>query len=235
MSEINTIDPTLYKENPAINGTTKYILDNIPGMKLVRCPNINFHRFVFPTEDGSDPTGINVEEGELLYGLVRVFKPRLMLETGTNIGVSAMYAALAMKDNGFGKLLTIEGFKDLIPVAQKYFDMVGVTEQVEIVHAMTEDFELNKDQDIDFMWLDTKIETRYPEMEKFYPKLTNGGIICVHDHPRLGENPMFGEVPNIARSMHRIEIQSGCGMTFFQKRVPGLASENRVYYGINNK
>jgi len=231
---MNQIDTNLYKENKAINGATRHILENIPGMKVIRETNINFHRFVFPNPDGSDPTGINIEEGELLYGLVRTFKPRLMLETGTNIGTSAIYAALAMKDNGFGKLITLEGFKDLIPTAQHYIDLVGVSDQVEIVHALSQDFELAKDQVIDFMWLDTLLEIRYQELMKFYPHLTNGGIICIHDHPCLGENPAFGPVPELVSSLHRIEAQTGHGLTFFQKRTTGVSNESRVYYGINN-
>lgn len=44
----------------------------------------------------------------LLYILVRKYKPHLMIETGVAQGISTYFILKAMKDNGFGKLISID-------------------------------------------------------------------------------------------------------------------------------
>lgn len=43
-----------------------------------------------------------------MYSLVRMAKPRVMLELGTGAGVTSFLAAQAMKENGFGTVYTID-------------------------------------------------------------------------------------------------------------------------------
>jgi predicted O-methyltransferase YrrM len=45
----------------------------------------------------------------LLYQLVREYKPVNCLEMGTCLGISAAYQAVALRENGFGMLYTLEG------------------------------------------------------------------------------------------------------------------------------
>src|SRR5437870_1468065 len=65
----------------------------------------------------SDPNGpyscfdsgaTEVEVSEFLWGLVRLLKPKQILETGCYTGVSSLFMAQALKDNGFGGLVTLE-------------------------------------------------------------------------------------------------------------------------------
>ena len=50
-----------------------------------------------------DDGGVELEVGEFLYGLVRVMKPENILTTGVYTGISDMYIAQALVDNGTGK------------------------------------------------------------------------------------------------------------------------------------
>lgn len=165
---------------------------------------------------GINPTGINIEEGELLYGLVRCFKPKFMLETGTNVGVSTMYAALAMQDNGFGEIETLEYFKDMIPLAEENFRKVGLDHIIKVKYVDVKEYSTPKQ--IDFLWLDTELKTRFSEFEKFIPQVSNRGIVCIHDMPEIHAEG-FGNVPESAMRLHRIEVGTTCGVTFFQKRI----------------
>lgn len=45
----------------------------------------------------------------LLFNIVRVYKPKTGLELGACLGLSASYQAAAMKCNGGGRFLTLEG------------------------------------------------------------------------------------------------------------------------------
>ncbi len=48
------------------------------------------------------------EKGLLLYRLTRAFRPSVVCEFGTGLGVSAAYLCAALHDNGTGRLRTLE-------------------------------------------------------------------------------------------------------------------------------
>lgn len=189
---------------------------------LLRLENCKLENFIsdrckyikFPYE-GINPTGINIEEGELLYGLVRCFKPRFMLETGTNVGVSTMYAALGMQDNGFGKIETLEYFHQMIPLAKENFAKAKLDQIIDVIGMDVKDY--TPPHPIDFLWLDTELHSRFSEFEKFLPSVVNRGIICVHDMPEIHAEG-FGKIPDSVLALHRIEVGTTCGVTVFQKR-----------------
>ena len=54
----------------------------------------------------------------LLYRLTNYFKPNVMLELGTSVGISAVYQAMG---NPQGKLITIEGCENTSALAQQTF------------------------------------------------------------------------------------------------------------------
>jgi predicted O-methyltransferase YrrM len=56
--------------------------------------------------------------GQLLFRLVDRFKPLIMLELGTSLGISSIYQAMA---NLNGKLITIEGCSEMANIAQQNF------------------------------------------------------------------------------------------------------------------
>lgn len=53
-------------------------------------------------------TGITVERGLVLYGVVRALKPRHVVETGMASGVATTFLSAALIDNGTGILYSIE-------------------------------------------------------------------------------------------------------------------------------
>jgi hypothetical protein len=63
--------------------------------------------------------GIEVETGEFLYGLVRVMKPQLILESGTGYGGSTRYLAQALEANDRGWLVTYESNEEYFGKAEK--------------------------------------------------------------------------------------------------------------------
>ena len=51
---------------------------------------------------------VSPEGGKLLYALVRASLPQTVVEFGTSFGVSTIYLAAAVRDNGTGQVLTTE-------------------------------------------------------------------------------------------------------------------------------
>lgn len=70
--------------------------------------------------------------GQLLYCIVRYFRPVRIIEISTGSGYSSLFSALALKANGFGRLETFEIQPNLAAAAQGNFDRFGVAEVVRL-------------------------------------------------------------------------------------------------------
>ena len=57
------------------------------------------------------PPGINARRGAYLFQLVRAQRPALSLETGFAYGVSALFIAEALRQNGSGRHIVIDPFE----------------------------------------------------------------------------------------------------------------------------
>jgi hypothetical protein len=126
--------------------------------------------------------GVECEVGGFLYSLVRMIKPKYILETGTHKGISASYMGLAMSDNTMpGNLDTIEydlaNYKD----AKDLFSKLIINDYVISNLCLVKDFVPRKEYDL--MFLDTEVNLRLHELIKFFPHLKYGGYIFIHDMP----------------------------------------------------
>ena len=170
----------------------------------------------------NQPSGISTEEGELLYGLIRVVRPTLVLETGTNIGVSSSYICLGLQDNGFGHLTTIEHMTSVAPFAKKKLEEMGF-DNFNVFVGEVEIFPQPQPESVDFMWLDTELAQRYAELVRFFPSVKPGGIICIHDLWTL-DFDQFGGVPDDMRKLiqtgelRALTFNTPHGISVFQRR-----------------
>jgi predicted O-methyltransferase YrrM len=62
--------------------------------------------------------------GQLLFRIARHFRPAVMLELGTSLGMSASYLAMG---NPRGQVTTIEGCQEIASAAKKNFDHMGLS------------------------------------------------------------------------------------------------------------
>lgn len=152
--------------------------------------------------------GVEAEVGEFLYALVRNLKPENVLETGTHLGVSSSYIGQALKDNGFGKLTTLEILEENKVQAEKLWRQLGL-ENITCLLEKSVDF--SPIANYDFIFLDSEPEIRFKELVRFYINLKEGGYFGIHDlppdlcegninpdHPEYKNWP-YGEVPKEMR------------------------------------
>lgn len=160
--------------------------------------------------------GVEVEVGEFLYAFVRMTKPQSILETGTHKGISSASMALALKDNGFGKITTIEFEPSHHNDAKSLFALLGVDAFVNPVLMDVNGLEVTDNQ-FDFIFLDTEPHLRFDEFIRFWHGLKPGGFIGIHDlHPGMGQTGVevngmkdwpFGTMPEKMKQLLR-ESQS---------------------------
>ncbi|WP_328320356.1 class I SAM-dependent methyltransferase [Kribbella sp. NBC_00382] len=76
---------------------------------------------------------ISAAGGALLYSLIRAARPTTVVEFGTSYGISTIYLAAAVADNGTGQVLTTELSETKIAAAQANLKEAGVAEPVTIL------------------------------------------------------------------------------------------------------
>jgi hypothetical protein len=127
-----------------------------------------------------------VEVLDFLYALVRMIKPNRLLETGTWLGRSAIAIGSALRDNGFGHLLTIEQSQEVATIAARNIRQQELDEFVTLHVGHSLEIEL-KEETYGFALFDSDIPLRTAEFERFYTRLKPGAIVVFHDTAELYE------------------------------------------------
>jgi glycosyltransferase involved in cell wall biosynthesis len=194
-------DPSYYEQNYAAKSW-------LGAEEWERCvaevrgrPRVSRHSLVFPQAAGiiqpektsAKPRGkspqlwsmfdgytAEVEVLDFLYALVRMTKPDRVIETGTWFGRSAIAIASALRDNGFGHVLTIEQSDEVAEIAARNIEQENLGELVTLRVANSLKIEV-RHEGYDFALFDSDIPLRAAEFTKFYDKLEPGAIVVFHD------------------------------------------------------
>jgi predicted O-methyltransferase YrrM len=75
---------------------------------------------------------VSRETGKLLYTLARSSKAKTVVEFGTSFGLSTLYLAAALRDNGAGSIITTEFEPSKIVLAREHFIEGGVFDLIQI-------------------------------------------------------------------------------------------------------
>jgi len=78
------------------------------------------------------PLPVSRETGSLLYMLTRSTRAQSILEFGTSYGVSTIYLAAALRDNGGGRIITTEFEPSKVARARQHITEAGLMDLVEI-------------------------------------------------------------------------------------------------------
>jgi predicted O-methyltransferase YrrM len=120
-----------------------------------------------------------VEVLDFIGQLVRTVKPRLVVETGSYLGVGACYIGRALKDNGRGHLVTCEILPELHSKAAELIKRAGVSDVVDC--RLMSSLELEIKNEIDILFSDSLPEIRVKEIDRFWDRLSPQSLIVVHD------------------------------------------------------
>ncbi len=120
-----------------------------------------------------------VEVLEFLRTVVTTIKPRLVVETGTFLGVSTLWIAEALKQNGFGKVITCEFDPLVFAKAKEKIDASGLGAWIEYHNQSS--LELKVKGTIDLLFSDSDMPVREQEVRRFLPQMNPFGVILMHD------------------------------------------------------
>lgn len=121
----------------------------------------------------------------MLFKLVREFKPKKCIELGTCVGISAAYQGTALKLNGEGQFITIEGSSSIASIADENMKLLNL-ETVQVVAGRFQDklpLILNENRPIDYVFIDghhdEKATISYFEM--IIPSLSENALLVFDD------------------------------------------------------
>lgn len=129
---------------------------------------------------------ISPDYGRFLYMMARARSATRIVEFGTSMGVSTIYLAAALRDNGGGKLIGSELEPAKVARARANLDAAGLADLVEIREGDALETLEDPGGDVDLLLIDGAFALYLPVLRLIEPRLKAGAVI-------LGENAFAPE------------------------------------------
>ncbi|QLL06110.1 O-methyltransferase [Mycobacterium vicinigordonae] len=117
------------------------------------------------------------DSGRLLYSLVRAVKPTTIVEYGMSYGISTLHLAAAVRDNGFGHIVTTEMSSRKLASARATFDEAGVSDLITILAGDARSTLQTVTGPVQFVLLDGWPDLDLTVAKILEPVLTHGAVI----------------------------------------------------------
>lgn len=121
---------------------------------------------------------IGPEFGKLLYSLARTAKARTIVEFGTSFGISTIFLASALRDNGGGTVITTEFEPEKAAQAEKNITAAGLRDYVEFRVGDARESLAAGLADVDLLFLDGAKDLYFDVLKVVEPRLRAGGIVA---------------------------------------------------------
>jgi predicted O-methyltransferase YrrM len=116
---------------------------------------------------------------EFLKTLVTTTKPELIVETGSFMGVSTLWLAQGLKENGFGKIVSCEYDSVVFQKALEKVNQSALKDWIDLRNESS--LEMKVDGRIDLLFSDSDMPIREQEVRRYLPQLNPYGLILMHD------------------------------------------------------
>ena len=151
--------------------------------------------------------------GRFLYAIARARRATRIVEFGTSMGVSTIYLAAALYDNGGGKLIGSELEPTKVTRARAHLEAAGLANLVEIREGDALDTLKDVGGEVDVLSIDGAFSLYLPVLKLIEPRLTSGAVI-------LGENAFAQDYLDYVRTpangyfSRSLDIDEGRGNEF---------------------
>jgi predicted O-methyltransferase YrrM len=124
---------------------------------------------------------ISADAGRLLYALVRASRPDTVVEFGTSFGISTIYLAAAVADNGRGRVITTELSSTKAEAARSNLRQAGVDGPVTVLVGDARQTLGDLGGPIGLVLLDGWKDLCLPVLRLLEPKLAPGALVAADD------------------------------------------------------
>lgn len=126
-----------------------------------------------------DSMTAEVEVLEFLRTTVTTLKPRLVVETGSFMGISTLWIAEGLQQNGAGRVISCEYDPLVFAKAQERIAGSPLRDWIELRNESS--LEMQVAGTIDLLFSDSDLPVREPEVRRFLPQMSPHGLILMHD------------------------------------------------------
>lgn len=124
---------------------------------------------------------VSPEYGRFLYMCARALKARRIVEFGTSMGISTIYLAAALRDNGGGRLIGSEIEPAKVTRAGDHIKAAGLADLVEIRAGNALETLQEMEGDVDLLLLDGAFALYVPVLKLIEPRLRNGALVLAEN------------------------------------------------------
>jgi predicted O-methyltransferase YrrM len=153
------------------------------------------------------------EVGRLIHLLVRSRRPVLVVEFGTSFGLSTIHILAALRDNGFGRLVTTEQSASKATRAAQHLTQAGLSDLVDIRQG--DAFQTLSDiVGVDLLLLDGWKPLHLPLLRQMEPAFSPGCLVIADDVISMSEKlmPYLAYVRDVANGYVSSEIPLDDGL-----------------------
>ncbi|NLU75937.1 methyltransferase [Streptomyces sp. HNM0575] len=124
---------------------------------------------------------ISAEGGKLLYNLIRAVRPATVIEFGMSFGISTLYLAAAVRDNGTGRVLTTEMSRKKITAARQTFADTGLDDLITVLEGDARETLAAVEGPVELVLLDGWKDLCLPVLRLLEPILRPGALVVADD------------------------------------------------------
>jgi predicted O-methyltransferase YrrM len=129
---------------------------------------------------------ISADAGRLLYALVRAIRPQTVVEFGTSFGISTIYLAAAVRDNGAGRVITTELSGKKAAAARANLAEAGVAGPVTVLEGDALQTLADVSGPVGLVLLDGWKDLCLPVLRLLEPVLATGALVAADDITHQG-------------------------------------------------
>jgi predicted O-methyltransferase YrrM len=120
---------------------------------------------------------LDPQNGVLCYLLARALRATRIVEFGTSFGISTIYLALAVRDNGGGVVIGTEFIPEKAAQARRHLQEAGLADYVDLREGDALETLRSETAPVDFLLNDGFPRSVLPVLELLAPKLRPGAVV----------------------------------------------------------
>jgi predicted O-methyltransferase YrrM len=124
---------------------------------------------------------VSAEGGRLLYALTRAARPQTVVEFGTSFGISTIFLAAGVIDNGAGQVISTELSPVKIRAARENLHQAGVDGPVTVLAGDARETLADVPGPIGLVLLDGWKDLYLPVLQLLEPRLAPGALVIADD------------------------------------------------------
>jgi predicted O-methyltransferase YrrM len=149
-------------------------------------------------------------KAEFCYGLCRAIGARRIVELGTSFGVSTMYLAAAVRDNGGGIVIGTEHEPHKAQAARGNFAEAGLADLIDLREGDLRETLKTLEAPVDFVLCDIWTDVVLPGLLLISPHLRVGSVICADNtagpRARAGYADFFAFIADPANGLRTMTL-----------------------------